>query len=220
MECSICLEAVTKQTGSVILSCEHSFHFRCIDNWFSKQIYDDLEQTCPCCRSKGTDLDRCEVIEEDEEEYDDETYADEESETASDLPDEDEMGDARWERLGPGRWMLINSQELALENVRGLFGPLNNLDIENDELVPAPPSEPSFRFPEGDPRREVVYHWTREEGVIVPLPPNYVEELERQEFVQQQAIRKIQAFFRGNQVRNTHEAAKTLMRLFQQAYNL
>jgi hypothetical protein len=34
------------------------------------------------------------------------------------------------------------------------------------------------------------------------------------------AARKIQAIFRGNQVRNTHMAAVGLLRLFQQAYNI
>ncbi len=146
------------------------------------------------------------------------TYVDAESETATDMPDEEELEDIRWERVGPGRWIITTSQELAMEGFRNLFGPLNNLDVENEE--PAPAFEPLSSFSEGDPRRRVVYHWTREEGVIVPLPPNYVEELERQEFVQQEAVRKIQAFFRGNQVRNTHRAAVTLMRLFERAYNI
>ncbi|NBO62245.1 MAG: hypothetical protein EBU82_15035, partial [Flavobacteriia bacterium] len=37
--------------------------------------------------------------------------------------------------------------------------------------------------------------------------------------IRERAAQKIQAFFRGNQARNTHEAAMTLLRLFQQAYN-
>lgn len=169
------MEAITKQTGSTVLSCEHAFHFRCIDSWFGKQVWDGLDQTCPCCRNVGAGLDRCSVVHEDdeeqEEEEDDETYADAESQAATDMPDEDELDDVRWERLGPGRWMLINSQEMALEGVRGLFGPLNELDAMEE-----------------DPRDV--------------------------------AARKIQAIFRANQVRNTHEAAVGLMRLFIQAYNI
>lgn len=172
MDCAICMEAITKQTGLVTLSCEHSFHFRCIDSWFGKQVWDGLEQTCPCCRNAGAGLDRCSVVhEDDEEDEDDETYADAESETATEMPDEDELEDIRWQRLGPGRWMLINSQEMALEGVRDLFGPLNELDAVEE-----------------DPRDV--------------------------------AARKIQAFFRGNEARNTHAAAVGLMRLFMQAYNL
>jgi len=173
MDCAICLEAITKQTGSATLSCEHAFHFRCIDSWFGKQVWEGLEQTCPCCRNQGTHLDRCEVMEPGEEEDDDdddETYVDTdaESETATDMPDEEELEDIRWERLGPGRWIITTSHEMAMESVRNLFGPLNELDAVED-----------------DP--------------------------------QDVAARKIQAIFRGKQVRNTHEAALGLMRLFQQA---
>jgi hypothetical protein len=134
MDCSICMDAITKQTGSTTLSCDHVFHFRCIDNWFGKQVWDGLEQTCPCCRNAGTELDRCEVMNEedveDDEEDDDETYADAESETATDMPDDEELEDIRWERLGPGRWIITTSRELAMEGIRNLFGPLNELDVE------------------------------------------------------------------------------------------
>ncbi len=170
------MEAITKATGSTVLSCEHAFHFRCIDSWFTKQICDDLAQTCPCCRNGGCEMDRCSVMELDEEdEEDDETYADAESETATDMPDEEELEDIRWERLGPGRWVITTSHELAMEGVRNLFGPLNELDAV--------------------------------EQAPVVVDPRVV------------AARKIQAIFRGTQVRNTHKAAVGLMRLFQ-AYNI
>jgi hypothetical protein len=174
MECSICMEAITKATGSTVLSCEHAFHFRCIDSWFTKQVCDDLAQTCPCCRSGGCEMDRCSVMEMeegDEEEDDDETYAedDAESQAATDMPDEDELEDIRWERLGPGRWIITTSHEMAMEGVRNLFGPLNELDAVEE-----------------DPRSV--------------------------------AARKIQAIFRGTQIRNTHAGAVGLMRLFAQGY--
>jgi len=115
-------------------------------------------------------MDRCSVIELDEEEEDDD-FEDEESETASE-GDNESVATMRWERIGDGRWMVCSSSSLAHENLRSLFGPLNDLDAEEPE----------------DPR-------------IV-------------------AARKIQAIFRGNQVRNTHGAAVNLLRLFQQAYEL
>lgn len=68
MNCSICFEAITKASGSTTLSCEHTFHFRCIQTWFSKQVDQDFSQSCPCCRDKGTELDRC-LEEEKVEEY-------------------------------------------------------------------------------------------------------------------------------------------------------
>lgn len=130
------MDAITKQTGLVTLSCEHSFHLRCIDEWFCKQLMGGNNQTCPCCRSEGTELDRCafEEVEEDEED-DDETYDDEESEGASegeegDFPDFN--SEVRWERLSPGRWVVSNSREVAYEGLRSLFGPMNELEVEEE----------------------------------------------------------------------------------------
>ena len=45
-ECPICYEAVTEDSGSVNLSCKHTFHLRCITDWFAKQS----QGSCPCCR--------------------------------------------------------------------------------------------------------------------------------------------------------------------------
>ena len=133
MDCSICFEAITKETGSTTLSCEHVYHFRCIDSWFTKQICEDLPQTCPCCRNGGCEMDRCSVIELDEEEEDDD-FEDEESETASE-GDNESVATMRWERIGDGRWMVCSSSSLAHENLRSLFGPLNDLDAEEPDAV-------------------------------------------------------------------------------------
>jgi hypothetical protein len=43
MECSICLELMTKEK-SVVLNCTHSFHNNCIFTWKSQS------DTCPVCR--------------------------------------------------------------------------------------------------------------------------------------------------------------------------
>ena len=106
MNCSICQDDITKETGSTTLSCEHTFHFRCISTWFVKQFMKDLPETCPCCRSEGNEMDRVEF---------------------------------------------------------------DDTEIEEEEDPPAPQQE-------GE--RVVVYHWTRERGVIVDFPPNYLEDLE------------------------------------------
>ena len=135
MDCSICLEAITKQTGSTTLSCEHAFHFRCIDSWFTKQVFDQLEQTCPCCRNGGCDMDRCSIMElDEEEEYDDESY---EEDAASEASDDESMSDIRWERTGPGHWLVISNRELAYEGFRSLFGPLNEFEEEETPVTVA-----------------------------------------------------------------------------------
>jgi hypothetical protein len=184
MECSICFDDITKQTGSTTLSCDHAFHFRCINNWFVKQFLDDLPQTCPCCRNEGGQLDRAIFDEEDEnntqEEDADEDYEDEESETASDTDSLDDLsfndvmrGNARWQRIAEGQYVIIlphGMEAMAYEGVRSLFGPLNELDVEEDS-------------------RDL-------------------------------AARKIQAIFRGHQLRNKHRAAMTLYRLYERVTNI
>jgi hypothetical protein len=42
IECSICLENI--ENDSIVLSCNHSFHKTCIENWFLR------DRTCPMCR--------------------------------------------------------------------------------------------------------------------------------------------------------------------------
>lgn len=48
MECPICYEAITAETGVVTTSCQHSYHFSCISGWYIKQE----KGTCPCCRKE------------------------------------------------------------------------------------------------------------------------------------------------------------------------
>ncbi len=216
MECSICFEEISKQTGSVVLSCEHPFHLRCVTKWFFEQSLKDLPETCPCCRSEGTQLDRTCLLDNASdvlEDEDDETYVEEEEdediESLNDLAREIQQGLFRLERQPSGEWVIQNNEELALDSFRIMFGPLNQLD-EIDE------SPVQHRFH--------LYHWNIHDGTITrPASNREVRFLEdfvhtNRESDREEAARKIQAFFRGNQVRNTHEAAVTLMRLFQQAY--
>ncbi len=57
MECSICTDPITDQTGQVKLACSHTFHLGCIGRWMTRGA-----SNCPMCR---TDLGEKEVIEED-----------------------------------------------------------------------------------------------------------------------------------------------------------
>lgn len=142
MDCAICFDSITKQTGCTTLSCDHSFHFRCITNWFGQQVCNALDQTCPCCRGKGSDLDRCSVVEEDEYEDDEEDEDYEEDEESQDA--DSEMGDLpvdisdfRWERVGPGRWFIVSAHEVAFEGLRSLFGAINEAEFVEDPVVEA-----------------------------------------------------------------------------------
>lgn len=248
MNCSICFEDITKETGNTVLSCDHTFHLRCIIKWFLEQALKDLPETCPCCRSKGNQFDRTCFLDEssEDEEEEDEDYVeeeeDEDNESLNELADEIQEGLYRLERQPSGDWVIQNNEELALDSFRIMFGPLNQLD-EIDE------SPVQHRFH--------LYHWRSDVGTITRPASNrevqFIENLmtptvvmERhydntvqqmvgrvsvipatsrehvvhsiRERIREEAARKIQAFFRGNQVRNTHQAAMTLLRLFQQAY--
>lgn len=55
MECPICQENITRQTGLTTLSCSHSFHLKCIGTWVLKS------ETCPCCRSSMTDYEKLSI---------------------------------------------------------------------------------------------------------------------------------------------------------------
>ncbi len=143
MNCSICFDDITKATGSTTLSCEHVFHFRCIDKWLTKQICDGIAQTCPCCRGAGGDFDRLSVVEMEDDEEEDESYVEDdvESQDADSVLDEipNDINDLLWERVGEGRWLIISRSDLAMERVRDLFAKDNDLDGD----PPAVPSVPS-----------------------------------------------------------------------------
>ncbi len=134
--CAICLEDINKSTGQVVLSCEHTFHYRCIDNWFGKQVWEGLPQSCPCCRDAGKHHDRAEVVEVEDNEDEEEDYEDEgEEDAASVMTDFTE--DIRWERVGPGRWFVLSNSTVAYESLRSLFGPMNELETEEDHIAAA-----------------------------------------------------------------------------------
>lgn len=46
MECAICYDPMTAQTGRTTLSCNHAFHLACIVN----SMIVGSNFTCPCCR--------------------------------------------------------------------------------------------------------------------------------------------------------------------------
>ena len=53
MECTICFEAITEDTGVVKMACKHSFHFCCLATWFSTQFVNTQKESCPCCRKEA-----------------------------------------------------------------------------------------------------------------------------------------------------------------------
>jgi hypothetical protein len=137
MECSICLNEITKATGLVTLSCCHNFHLACIGKWVLKN------ESCPLCRHALIEEERIAEEEDDEAtEIDDDAWEDDDDE-------EDDMPNIRWRRVGLGRWIVededdedaapdipeFNPEEHALWNVRALFGPLNDENIPIEQAA-------------------------------------------------------------------------------------
>lgn len=155
MECSICLNEITKTTGLATLSCCHNFHLACIGKWILKN------ESCPMCRHE---LNEDERIAEPVEDDDDEEEWEDDGDDGSD--EEEVMPNIRWRRVGLGRWIVededdedaapdipeFNPEEHALWNVRDLFSALNNMDVPVEEAVlqvvskiPGPPVQNNAR---------------------------------------------------------------------------
>jgi hypothetical protein len=104
MDCPVCYETITKETGQVTTSCGHTFHFKCLNTWYYHQISNEgVQETCPCCRKEPGEFERASVVTATEE--------DAESETISEpsLPDVDM--DIQWVRVGTRRWIIPSSEE-------------------------------------------------------------------------------------------------------------
>lgn len=52
-DCSICLNAVTAETGQVKLACSHTFHLGCIGRWMTRG-----DENCPMCRKAMSETER------------------------------------------------------------------------------------------------------------------------------------------------------------------
>ena len=62
MECSICFQAITSETGKVDLSCSHSFHLSCLMIWFEKRKHGGNCENCPLCRHEANEFEKMPAI--------------------------------------------------------------------------------------------------------------------------------------------------------------
>jgi hypothetical protein len=100
MDCPICFDTITSSTGSVTTSCGHTFHFKCLNTWYYKQIQnEDAKESCPCCRKEPGEYEIASVVTEEEEE-------EEEEEEVNEVEDE--------ELLATRRWILTNNNTLQI----------------------------------------------------------------------------------------------------------
>jgi hypothetical protein len=98
-ECSICCEEIIQnETGEVILSCSHSYHFICILKWYNSQCESDQQSSCPYCRRKVKDIENIPYDSDSDSSVDSDNES--ESECEDDLEDhleEQEQDDSGYE---------------------------------------------------------------------------------------------------------------------------
>ena len=78
MDCSVCFEAITNETGKSVLSCSHTFHITCLIKWFDTQIGNELSESCPCCRHAANDTEKMPIYMADSSSESSESSEDEE----------------------------------------------------------------------------------------------------------------------------------------------
>jgi len=78
MECSICYENITKETGKAELSCSHTFHLNCLSKWFLKN------ENCPCCRHTANETEKMSSGEPTEDESTEDSEDEEDSDDSDD----------------------------------------------------------------------------------------------------------------------------------------
>lgn len=103
MDCPICMDPITNQTGQVTTSCGHTFHFKCLNTWYWRQTQEeDGQETCPCCRKEPGDFERASTVTESEE-----------SQSIAEWTVDEEPNE--WIRVGPGRWIVPSSEPERLQ---------------------------------------------------------------------------------------------------------
>lgn len=103
MDCPICFETITKETGQVTTSCGHSFHFKCLNTWYWQQTQsEESKESCPCCRKEPGEYERASTVTgtiKDAESQEYEEY---------DSDEEFERENPEWIRVGPARWIMTS----------------------------------------------------------------------------------------------------------------
>jgi hypothetical protein len=108
MDCSICFEAITKETGHSVLSCSHSFHFCCLAKWFNSQVDKEAKESCPLCRHEMHDEEALPQASDTESEESDES---EDDEGGWWTPEQHEQHRAREQRIAAARKLFTELKE-------------------------------------------------------------------------------------------------------------
>ena len=108
MDCSICFEAITKETGHSVLSCSHSFHFCCLAKWFNSQVDKEAKESCPLCRHEVHDEEALPQASDAESEESEES---EDDEGGWWTPEQHEQHRVREQRIAAARKLFTELKE-------------------------------------------------------------------------------------------------------------
>lgn len=119
MDCPVCYESITTETGQVTTSCGHTFHFKCLNSWYYTQINSESgQESCPCCRKEPGEFERAPLVDDDEDES--------EEEEENQFPNINL--ETEWVRVGPRRWIIPSSDENRLQILAQLASEEPKLD--------------------------------------------------------------------------------------------
>lgn len=122
MECSICFNAITSQTGKVELSCSHPFHFSCLTTWFDKQKMTGGCENCPLCRHEANEFEKMPAAIVDQDDDDDTwEYVDRDSPTPTEVIAQERTRErfAKMKFLNPEHEMQLYAANLIKACWRG-----------------------------------------------------------------------------------------------------
>lgn len=106
MECPICYDTITKETGQVTTSCGHSFHFKCLNTWYWQQSKEEEgRESCPCCRKEPGEFEKASTVTNESEQEEEQQQEQQDEEYDSD--EEFERANPEWVRAGPWRWIRV-----------------------------------------------------------------------------------------------------------------
>ena len=125
MDCSICFEAITKETGSTTTSCGHTFHFSCLARWSLQKIHTESSQNCPICRNVFSEIE-C-IPQNASEETEDSEDSEETEETEERIP---------YYIVRPYHIPKFNEESHALWVMRTTFNRLDEgVSIDTDKSI-------------------------------------------------------------------------------------
>jgi len=115
MDCPICYDAINTASGITTLACSHSYHLKCITQWFHQH------ETCPCCRKEAGEYEKLHKTSVLTRLQRTQTYVSDDAftgdidamieEVIQELANSETLPVSRWSRLDSGLWVRDEARE-------------------------------------------------------------------------------------------------------------